>query len=120
MQKFIMGSEADRLPTVPLVLGMSATPHRFTELLGNTTRTQRPVNITPDMVRQSGLLKDLIVVTTNKSTTVESDLTHLQNAAARWRHFCERWATYCNKEKGKRRSSNPCWLCRSKTARRAH
>ena len=99
MQKFITGSEADRLPTVPLVLGMSATPHRFTELLGNTTRTQRPVNITPDMVRQSGLLKDLIVVTTNKSTTVESDLTHLQNAAARWRHFCERWAAYCNKER---------------------
>ena len=39
------------------------------------------------MVRQSGLPKDLIVVTTNKSTTVESDLTHLQNAAARWKDF---------------------------------
>jgi type III restriction enzyme len=99
MQKFITGSETDGLPAVPLVLGMSATPQRFTELLGNTTRTQRPVNITPDMVRQSGLLKDLIIVTTNKSTTVESDLTHLQNAAVRWRHFRERWEAYCTKEK---------------------
>jgi type III restriction enzyme len=80
---------------------MSATPQRFTELLGNTTRTQRPVNITPEMVRQSGLLKDLIIVTTNKSTTVESDLTHLQNAAARWKHFRERWDAYCTKAKEK-------------------
>lgn len=101
MQKFITGSESDGLPAVPLVLGMSATPQRFTELLGNTTRTQRPANITPEMVRQSGLLKDLIVVTTNKSKTVESDLTHLQNAAVRWKHFRERWEAYCTKEKEK-------------------
>jgi type III restriction enzyme len=101
MQKFITGSESDGLPAVPLVLGMSATPQRFTELLGNTARTQRPVNITPDMVRLSGLLKDLIIVTTNKSTAVDSDLTHLQNAAARWKHFVERWEAYCTKEKEK-------------------
>lgn len=101
MQKFITGSESDGLPAVPIVLGMSATPQRFTELLGNTTRTQRPVNITPEMVRQSGLLKDLIVVTTNKSTAVESDLTHLQRAAARWKHFRDRWETYCEKEREK-------------------
>lgn len=101
MQKFITGSDADGLPLVPLVLGMSATPQRFTDLLGNTTRTQRPVNITAEAVRQSGLLKDLIVVTTNRSKTVESDITHLQNAASRWKHFSERWAAYCTKEKEK-------------------
>jgi type III restriction enzyme len=77
---------------------MSATPQRFTELLGNTTRTQRPVNITPDMVRLSGLLKDLIVVTCPKTTT-QSDLTLLENAASRWKHFRERWESYCVKEK---------------------
>lgn len=101
MQKFITGSEGDGLPAVPLVLGMSATPQRFTELLGSSQRTQRPIHISPDMVRQSGLLKDLIVVTTNKATTVESDLTHLQSAAARWKHFRERWDAYCTKEKEK-------------------
>ena len=53
------------------------------------------------MPKHSGLLKDLIVVTTNKSTTVESDLTHLQNAAARWKHFRESWEAYCAKEKEK-------------------
>lgn len=101
MQKFITGSEGDGLPAVPLVLGMSATPQRFTELLGSSQRTQRPIHISPDMVRRSGLLKDLIVVTTNKATTVESDLTHLQSAAARWKHFRERWDAYCTKEKEK-------------------
>ena len=101
MQKFITGSDGDGMPAVPLVLGMSATPQRFTELLGNSQRTQRPVHISHDMVRQSGLLKDLIIVTTNKATTVESDLTHLQNAASRWKHFSERWEAYCTKEKEK-------------------
>ncbi len=101
MQKFITGSESDGMPAVPLVLGMSATPQRFTELLGNTTRTQRPANITPEMVRQSGLLKDLIVVTTNQEETMHSDLTHLQHAASRWKHFRERWDKYCTKEKEK-------------------
>lgn len=101
MQKFITGSEVDGLPAVPLVLGMSATPQRFTELLGTSQRTQRPVHISPDMVRQSGLLKDLIVVTTNKEESVQSDLTHLQSAAARWKHYRERWDSYCTKEKEK-------------------
>ncbi len=101
MQKFITGSEGDGMPAVPLVLGMSATPQRFTELLGTSQRTQRPIHISPDMVRLSGLLKDLIIVTTNKATTIESDLTHLQNAAARWKHFRERWDAYCAKEKEK-------------------
>lgn len=97
MQKFITGSEDDGLDPVPIVLGMSATPQRFTELLGNTQRIQRPVNITPEMVRNSGLLKDLIQVTTNKGTTIQSDLTHLQTAAARWKKAREEWENYCTK-----------------------
>lgn len=98
MQKFVTGSEVDGLPAIPLVLGMSATPQRFTELLGNTTRTQRPVNISPEMVRESGLLKDLIVVTNPRSKT-QSDLTLLESAADRWKHFSELWAAYCEREK---------------------
>ncbi|WP_160119847.1 DEAD/DEAH box helicase [Rhodovarius lipocyclicus] len=100
MQKFITGSDEDGLPPVPLVLGMSATPQRFTELLGNTSRTQRPVTIPPDAVQKSGLLKDLIVVTSPKKA-VQSDLTLLENAAARWKDFRARWDTYCTKEREK-------------------
>ncbi len=100
MQKFVIGSEVDGLPPVPLVLGMSATPQRFTALLGNTNRTQRPVVITPEDVRSSGLLKDMIIVH-NPKTNTQSDLTLLEHAAGRWKHFTELWRGYCEKEKEK-------------------
>jgi type III restriction enzyme len=100
MQKFILGSETDGLPPVPLVLGMSATPQRFTVLLGNTDRTQRPVVITPEDVRSSGLLKDMIIVH-NPTTTAPGDLTLLEYAAGRWKHFTQLWEQYCRKEREK-------------------
>lgn len=98
MQKFVTGSDADALPPIPLVLGMSATPQRFTELLGNTSRTQRPVNITAEDVRSSGLLKDLIIVHNPKNKAV-GDLTLLEHAAERWKEFTKLWEGYCTKEK---------------------
>lgn len=100
MQKFITGSDADGLPPVPLVLGMSATPQRFTELLGSTNRTQRPVNIDPKDVQSSGLLKDMIIVH-NPKTDAPGDMTLLAQAAARWKQFTELWAEYCDKAKEK-------------------
>jgi type III restriction enzyme len=100
MQKFVLGSEIDGLPPVPLVLGMSATPQRFTALLGNTNRTLRPIVITPEDVRSSGLLKDMIVVH-NPKTSAQSDLTLLEHAAKRWMHFTQLWKAYCDKEKEK-------------------
>jgi type III restriction enzyme len=100
MQKFITGSPVDGLPPVPLVLGMSATPHRFTELLGSTNRTQRPINIDPEEVRASGLLKDLILVH-NPTTNIAGDLTLLEEAARTWKRFTKEWDDYCTKEKEK-------------------
>jgi len=88
------------MPAVPLVLGMSATPQRFTTLLGNTNRTQRPINIDPQEVRDSGLLKDLILVH-NPKTTVVGDLTLLEEAARTWKRFGKHWEDYCAKEKEK-------------------
>lgn len=100
MQKFIVGSPVDGMPPVPLVLGMSATPQRFTTLLGNTNRTQRPINIDPEEVRDSGLLKDLILVR-NPKTNVAGDLTLLEEAARTWKRFTKEWEDYCVKEKEK-------------------
>lgn len=100
MQKFIVGSESDGLPPVPLVLGMSATPQRFTTLLGNTNRTQRPIDISPDDVRSSGLLKDWIVVRHPK-TAVAGDLTLLESATKSWKYFTRLWEEYCVQEKEK-------------------
>ena len=98
MQKFIRGSVVDGLPAVPLVLGMSATPQRFTTLLGNTNRTQRPINIDPEDVRQSGLLKDWIVVE-NPKTAAASEITLLEQAAKKWQDFTRLWQNYCVREK---------------------
>lgn len=98
MQKFILGSDSDGLPPVPLVLGMSATPQRFTTLLGSTNRTQRPISIYPEEVRASGLLKDWIIVR-NPKTTVAGDMTLLENAAKTWKHFTKVWENYCVREK---------------------
>jgi type III restriction enzyme len=100
MQKFVVGSPVDGMPSVPLVLGMSATPQRFTTLLGNTNRTQRPINIDPEEVRDSGLLKDLILVR-NPKTNVAGDLTLLEEAARTWKRFTKEWEDYCVKEKEK-------------------
>lgn len=100
MQKFIVGSESDGLSPIPLVLGMSATPQRFTTLLGNTNRTQRPVNISAEDVRSSGLLKDWIVVRHPK-TAVAGDLTLLESATKSWKHFTGLWEEYCVQEKEK-------------------
>jgi type III restriction enzyme len=100
MQKFIVGSESDGLPPIPLVLGMSATPQRFTTLLGNTNRTQRPINISPEDVRSSGLLKDWIVVRHPKSA-VAGDLTLLESATKSWKHFTGLWEEYCVQEREK-------------------
>jgi type III restriction enzyme len=97
MQKFILGSEADGLPPVPLVLGMSATPQRFTALLGNTNRSQHPVNITAEDVRSSGLLKDMIIVHNPQSNAI-ADLTMLEQAGRRWKEFTKVWHDYCRKE----------------------
>ena len=59
VQKFILGSEEENLPKpgVPILVGMSATPKRFDELLAGTDRSKSGVKITVDDVRESGLLK---------------------------------------------------------------
>ncbi len=98
MQKFIRGSDEDALPPVPLVLGMSATPQRFTELLGSTNRTQRPVAIDPEDVRSSGLLKDMIIVH-NPKEAAPGDWTLLEDSAKHWKKFTQTWESYCKREK---------------------
>ena len=100
MQKFIVGSPSDGLPAGPLVLGMSATPQRFTTLLGNNSRIQRPIPIDPEDVRSSGLLKDWIIVR-NPKTDATADLTLLENAAKTWKQFARLWENYCVREKEK-------------------
>ena len=61
IQRFILGSEEHGLCPMPIVVGVSATPRRFEDLLIETTHTVHKVHIKADDVRESGLLKDRIL-----------------------------------------------------------
>ncbi|MET0931579.1 MAG: DEAD/DEAH box helicase family protein [Aeromicrobium sp.] len=49
-------------PAAPVVLGISATPEKFMQAMGASNRTIKQVQVPPGEVRESGLLKDRILV----------------------------------------------------------
>ena len=95
MQKFIKGSNADGIPSMPVVIGMSATTQRFNALVEGTSSTIHKSIVTADEVRASGLLKDRIVITYPEENTVNTDMAILQAAADDWKEKWEHWTQYC-------------------------
>lgn len=93
MQKFLKGSEADRLPPMPVVIGMTATPQRFNRLAEGIQSTTHYVRTTSDEVRASGLLKDRIIITYPEHSG--NDMAVLQAATDEWRHKWDHWYQYC-------------------------
>jgi type III restriction enzyme len=96
VQKFIKGSEGET-PPIKLIIGMSATPEKFLNIL-NARRTKREVVIDPADVRASGLLKDSIVIR-HPAETQPSDWSLLYAATEKWRAFAEEWRSYTIAEK---------------------
>ena len=97
MQKFIKGSNDDNLSPVPLVIGMSATPERFNNLVKESSSTIHRVIVTNADVKNSGLLKERIIVIypdekSNKS--IAKDMAILEAAADEWKLKCEHWSQY--------------------------
>ncbi len=97
LQKFLLGSNEDGLCKMPLVIGVTATPRRFEELLSGTTHTQYKVYIDTGDVRKSGLLKDRILIHYPDYPT-QAEMTLLGQAANSWQTMEKRWATYCHAE----------------------
>lgn len=93
MQKFLKGSEADRLPPMPVVIGMTATPQRFNRLAEGIQSTTHYVKTTADEVRASGLLKDRIIITYPEQSG--NDMAVLQAATDEWQQKCQHWYQYC-------------------------
>ena len=91
IQKFLKGSEEMR--RVPLVLGISATPQRFNDLVAGT-RTVHPVHVEAADVRASGLLKERIVLH-HSADDQQIDITLLREATRHWHRYTRRWAAYC-------------------------
>lgn len=94
LQRFLLGGREEGLCRMPLVIGVSATPRRFEELLSGTTHTVHKVYIQPEDVRESGLLKDRILIHYPDSAS-QAEMTLLAEAANRWQSIEKRWGTYC-------------------------
>jgi len=98
IQKFILGSPGQIAP-VPLIVGISATPQRFLDLLNaaqsaGNTRTTASVAVDVDKVRSSGLIKEAIQFM-HPDEKQPSDMTLLRAAVQSWKEYGSRWATYC-------------------------
>lgn len=101
MQKFLKGSEADGLPPMPVVIGMSATSERFNRLVGDIASTIHKVVVGADEVRASGLLKDKITIhyPNPEENAGGKDMAVLQAAADDWKKKCEHWRRYCAEQR---------------------
>ena len=97
MQRFLKGSEAMR--QAPLVVGISATPERFLNLLG-TSRGVEHVSVKAIDVKNSGLIKKNIVLFHSEDNR-RKDMTLLRVATQRWIDYTRYWAEYCLKENDK-------------------
>lgn len=97
MQRFLLGYPEAGLIKMPLVIGISATPKRFMDLLEHAPHSVHKVAIPPDAVRQSGLLKDRILIHHPESVTT-AEMALLEEAAHRWAQMTDAWARYCKEE----------------------
>jgi type III restriction enzyme len=97
MQRFLLGHPDVGLVKMPLVIGVSATPKRFMDLLEHAPHTVHKVAIPAEEVRKSGLLKDRILIHhPEMATTAEMGL--LEEAARRWNQMTLAWGAYCKDE----------------------
>lgn len=96
VQRFILGSA--EMPRTPVILGISATPQRFNDLVAGAGRTIRPAIADIDDVRASGLIKERIKVWRPQHGIAHSDMTLLQRAAQNLHDYQLRWSRYCARE----------------------
>lgn len=95
IQRFLKGS--DDIDPVPVVIGISATPARFDALLEGQGRTTHRTEVDVALVRESGLLKDTIVLY-NPEDDQRADMTLLGEATKHWQAITTRWIEYCEAE----------------------
>lgn len=101
VQRFISGyeTEDDRGRTIkmrptPIIIGMSATPERFTNVLKGARRTQRPVDVPWDAVQESGLIKDRIILDIADDDQ-PGDWALLEQAGRKLVEYSKEWQAHC-------------------------
>ncbi|WP_339631175.1 DEAD/DEAH box helicase family protein [uncultured Sneathiella sp.] len=97
VQKFIKGDVENGLVRMPLIIGVSATPKRFNDLLADTNHTISRVTVPPEDVRESGLLKERILIH-HPDVATKAELGLVAEATRRWIEISKNWETYCREE----------------------
>lgn len=100
MQKFLKGSPEDGLCVMPLVIGVTATPQRFDSLVSGIASTVQKIIVPPDLVRESGLLKDRVILH-YPDMPLNADMTTFEGAVKNWQKKCTHWQSYFDNEGGK-------------------
>ena len=95
VQRFIKGDSGRGMPAVPIIIGVSATPERFKELLKGTDRIDRLIEVDPGEVQRSGLLKESILLR-HSSSPVDSEMTLLRGAVGQFLRYEKAWADHCS------------------------
>jgi type III restriction enzyme len=91
VQRFIKGYNG--MPSVPIVLGITATPDRFQTVIDGSNRITSKWEVPPADVRGSGLIKDRIE--TAVAGEVQRDqMAVLRLAVEQWKLSGEEWAEY--------------------------
>ncbi|MGL6434768.1 DEAD/DEAH box helicase [Aeromonas sp. 82P] len=99
MQRFLLGHPDSGLVKMPMVIGVSATPRRFLDLIAAAEHsvTTHKVAVPAEEVRKSGLLKDRILIH-HPETATTAEMALLEEAARRWGQMTTSWSTYCHEE----------------------
>lgn len=102
IQKFLFGDSNLGLPPINIILGISATPERFRGILNQSVgihrRLQRDVNINPAKVRDSGLLKEKIIIY-HPEQHHSSDWSLLAESTRQWLMMRDEWDKYTKSQK---------------------
>ena len=96
VQRFIASysdNDSNGMPAVPIIIGVSATPKRFNDLLSKTNRNMATYRVPAAKVRQSGLLKETIRLWRG-SNPLGAEMTLLREAAERFVCYERAWAEH--------------------------
>ena len=93
VQRFILGSR--EMARTPIIVGISATPRQFDNLIAGTSRTTRKAEADVTEVRASGLIKEKIIVwRPQHGAGAHSEFTLLQRATQDLNVYRLRWECY--------------------------
>lgn len=102
VQKFLLGNPGTPMKAVPLIIGISATPQRFENLMDQQHNDRHLYKVVVDVmkVRESGLLKDMLKVFVPEDGDQDqpTDWTLLRSAGERWATLRAAWRTYCESQ----------------------